>query len=138
MKANVVFDRYGLVSVHCSTCGETVKQRTEVASAKYPGKYVYAMMRMINFRQDFVELSDGSVMEPIFCAGCINKPKDYDKVMEVVKAGWEEGDRVSGKSEDSIKFSKDRVNNLRIVGKPAKEKMAKIIEEKEKLNFRGQ
>lgn len=114
---SVEFENGTISRVRCTRCGETVAILDEVESKKFPGKVMSVLKRLGNWRQKRLELSDGSYMEPIFCADCIGLEIDEGKVLEQVKRSWKKEWAVAGKDEKAIE---NKLKDLRIAVKEAK------------------
>lgn len=112
---HVVFDEFGLVSVHCIACNHMIRKRVEAPSKRDPSKMVYAMMTLSNYRELERELSDGSKMYPMFCVECFNEPIDDEKTMGIIKRGWSKEMRHAGRPEETIKRTEKEKESLRIV-----------------------
>lgn len=115
-QAHVTYDDHGgTVSLHCLRCNAVIARRREVPSNDDPSVFVYAMSRLLNYRETLVKISDGSVAYLPLCSTCARRPIDTVKALDVVKNGWEDELRHMGRPQEAIDALRLRTADLTII-----------------------
>lgn len=114
-------------AVYCRCCGDKIAGFVDsevVDHVKVPGTDTVKVVvrqrfaKLHNYTQLHFRLSDGSIIEPAFCATCAGAvtPDDYDDIMSCEMYAWVEELVMAGRSEESARRLLSRMANLRIVG----------------------
>lgn len=114
-KLHVTYDEHGMaVSFHCLRCNTVISKRQEVPSQKDPSIAVHSIVKKANYREIYVELSDGSCSYIPHCSTCVRLPVDPIKVLDAVKQGWEAELTHIGRPREAIEDLRQRTAGLQI------------------------
>lgn len=114
-KDHVVFDGHELpVTLHCLCCNKVVESRAESPSKRDPGVMVHAMIKAPNYREVYVEMSDGSIAYLPFCSDCTHEQINPEKALAIVKKGWESALVHAGRPAEALELLRKRTDALSI------------------------
>jgi hypothetical protein len=111
---HVTYDEHEMpVTLHCLKCHAVIARRDETPSRE-PEVAVHSLVKGPNYREVYVELSDGSVAYFPFCSDCVRQPIDGALALEAVKRGWEQALVEAGRPDEAIQMQRDRVKDLTV------------------------